>query len=133
MRRLIVAIVTTAVAAITTAPASAFEVDAAPGVSATLDVRPDFTVCATVAVEDATAFVGELSAVGQLQGPGTRVGTVRGATPVAGSGTWSDCISGSYEGATVGDGKFSLAVHSDHGDFAIVKQCVVNRGALTCF
>jgi hypothetical protein len=112
-------------------PASALRL-AGPGVTGGITVNPDFTACATVTFASGGLMVGEFAAVGEMQGPGTKVGTVRGAVPIVAAGTWSGCIPGAYSGATVGDGKFTLNVHGATEDFAEVQQCVINLGALTC-
>ncbi|MDQ1712386.1 MAG: hypothetical protein QOE45_1836 [Frankiaceae bacterium] len=112
-------------------PASAFAFKSA-GVTGGITVSADFTACATVTFSGGGTIVGEFSAVGELQGPGTKVGTVRGSLPILATGSWSGCIPGAYTGATVGDGKFALDVHSTTDDYFEVQQCVVNRGALTC-
>ncbi|HWL36239.1 MAG TPA: hypothetical protein VNQ77_08580 [Frankiaceae bacterium] len=102
------------------------------GIDAVVHVDPDFTACATVTADDGTVFAGTFTAVGYMQGPGTKAATVRGATPVSGAGFWYGCISGAYSGATVGEAKYVLNAHGETGDVAVVIQCVINRGSLTC-
>jgi hypothetical protein len=118
------------VAAMTSTPAHAIRIGS--GVSGGISVGADFTACASLTFPAGHLFVGSFSAVGELQGPNTKVGTVRGALPILANGSWSGCINGSYFGATVGDGKFVLHAHSTTEDFAEVQQCVVNNGAITC-
>jgi hypothetical protein len=104
------------------------------GVSGGITVSSDFTVCAELTFASGGLVVGEFSAVGEMQGPGTKVGTVRSAEPILSTnGHWSSCISGAYLGATVGDAKITLVASSATSDYVEVKQCVINFGALTCF
>jgi hypothetical protein len=117
-------------AALANTPAHALSFGA--GVTGGISVGSDFTACASLTFPGGRLFVGEFAAVGELQGPSTKVGTVRGAIPIVGNGFWSGCIAGSYAGATVGDGKFTLNAHSTTEDYVEVKQCVVNHGAITC-
>lgn len=128
MRGLVVAVAIVLTGAV---PGGAIEYKTS-GIDGTLTVAPDFTTCGSLRFPGSTAFAGELAAVGHLQGPGTKAGTVRGATPFVAVGSWSGCIDGSYEGATVGDGKFTLTAHSSEGDFVKALQCVVANGAIRC-
>lgn len=127
MRGIVVAAL---VATALTTPAHAVELQA--GVGGSLDVANDFGVCGSVVVPGDALIVGSLTAVGTLQGPGTKAGTVRATIPFVAVGSWSDCILGSYAGATVGDGKFVLTAATATGEYVHAKQCVVNNGALTC-
>lgn len=102
------------------------------GLDAVVDVDADFTACATVTARDGSVFAGTFAAMGYMEGPGTKVATVRGAAPVSGAGYWHGCISGAYSGATVGEAKYVVSAHGDTGDVVVVIQCVINRGSLTC-
>jgi hypothetical protein len=115
-----------------TTPAHALSVGTA-GVTGGITVYPDFTACVNLTFPTGHVFVGQFTAVGELQGPSTKAGTVRGALPIVAVGSWSGCIQGSYAGATVGEGKFVLDAHSTTEDHVEVQQCVVNNGVLACF
>ena len=90
--------------------------------------------CATLSFSGGGTFVGQFVGVGELQGPGTQVGTVRGAIPivVTSGSSWSGCIPGSYAGATAGEAKFTLSGNSKNGDYLAVVQCAVTNGHQTC-
>lgn len=119
-----------AATAVSVAPASAIEYDA--GISGNITVYPDLSACATLSWPGGPV-VGQFVAVGEVQGPGTKVGTVRSAVPVASSsGWWSSCVSGAYFGATAGEGKYTLSASGVGGDHVTVKQCTVTFGTLTC-
>lgn len=113
-------------------PASAVAYKTSGSVSGGLTVHADFTVCASLTFASGT-FTGVFAAVGQMQGPGTKVGTVRAAVPVLGTwGTWYDCIPGAYHGATAGEAKFVLIAAGSAGEYIEVQECVINGGAITC-
>lgn len=112
-------------------PATALEFKTA-GVSGSLQVSPGLGACGTLVFPPGETFVGQLTAVAYLEGPGTKVGTVRRSIPIVASGSWYGCIPGSYSGAAVGDGKFALTGQSATNDYTNVKQCVVSNGTLTC-
>ncbi|HVF03588.1 MAG TPA: hypothetical protein VNA20_01990 [Frankiaceae bacterium] len=133
MRKNITAAAVIAAAAImtTTTPASAVRFSA--GLSGSISVGPDFGACATVTAPSPwDTIVGSFTAAGEMQGPGTRVGTVRYAEPFVAQGYWSGCIDGAYLGATAGEAKYVLHAHRIGGEFAEVQHCVVNRGVVTC-
>ncbi len=128
MKSSFVAVILVGVASMT--PAAAVPVRFGGGGGIT--VGPDLGACATVTFAPGELVVGHFSAVAEMQGPGTMAGTVRGAIPFTAVGSWSGCISGAYPGATAGEGRYVLDGHSASGDVIEVKQCVVNRGAVTC-
>lgn len=114
-------------------PASALGV----GLLATGDITPDDSLgaCATVTFPSSTTAVGQFTGVGEVQGPGTKVGTIRGAIPIIiNRGTsWSGCIPGAYAGATAGEAKFTLtASGANGGEIVYVVQCTVTNGTVTC-
>lgn len=116
-----------------TTPASAIGVGVFASGSITVD--SSLGACATVTFPVATTAVGEFSGVGEVQGPGTKVGTVRGVIPfVINRGTsWSGCISGAYAGATAGEAKFTLtASGANGGEIVYVVQCTVTNGTVSC-
>lgn len=73
-------------------PARALEVEA--GISGSLDVAADFGVCASIEVPGDGMIVGNLTALGHLQGPGTQAATVRATIPFVAVGSWNGCILG---------------------------------------
>lgn len=102
-----------------------------------INVAADLQGCATVTFPTNTTFVGQFSAVGEVQGPDTRVGTVRGVLPFASvkpiENSWSGCISGAYAGATAGEVKYTLtASGANGGEIAYVVQCTVTNGSVSC-
>lgn len=103
------------------------------GLGGGISVGNDFGACAHIVSSSAEPFIGTFSAVGQMQGPSTRAGTVRAAMPIHGQYYWSACIPGAYDGATAGEAKYVLHAHSVSGEYVEVQQCVVNRGVVTCF
>lgn len=114
-------------------PASAIGV----GVFANGSITPDSALgaCASVTFPVNTTAVGEFSAVGEVQGPGTKVGTIRGAIPIViNRGTsWSGCIAGAYSGATAGEAKYTLtASGANGGEIIYVVQCTVTNGTVSC-
>lgn len=132
-----VALVTASVAAtLTAATPPAGAVGAAVGLNGGITVSDDFTTCATLSFPTRTTIVGQLTAVGEVQGPGTRVGTVRGAIPivVTNDDEWYGCIPGAYTNATVGELKATLtATAAAGGELVDVKQCaIVASGPATC-
>lgn len=131
MRRVVLAALAVACAATTPANAIELKTPTLSG-SGSLTVDASFKACGSLVFPGTTAFAGELTAVGILQGPGTQFGTVRRTIPVVGIGSWNGCIEGSYFGATVGDGKFALSASTADGDYVNVQQCVVNAGAVRC-
>lgn len=114
-------------------PASAIGI----GVFATGTITPDSALgaCASVTFPVSTTAVGEFSAVGEVQGPGTKVGTIRGAIPIVinrGS-SWNGCIPGAYSGATTGEAKYTLtASGANGGEIVYVVQCTVTNGHVSC-
>lgn len=102
-----------------------------------ISVGGDLGACASVTFPVNTTFVGEFSAVGEVQGPGTKVGTVRGVIPFASpkpiTNSWSGCIPGAYSGATAGEAKYTLtASGANGGEVVYVVQCAVSNGNVTC-
>jgi hypothetical protein len=100
-------------------------------------VGDDLGGCATVSFPTNTTFAGQFTAVGEVQGPGTRVGTIRGAIPFANvkatGNSWSGCISGAYAGATAGEVKYTLtASGANGGEIVYVVQCAVTNGTVSC-
>ena len=107
------------------------------GVFATGSITVDAALngCATVTFPVETTFTGSFSAVGQVQGPGTRLGTVRGSIPfvVQGAKDWTGCIAGAYAGATSGGATYALhASGLNGGDVIYVVQCAVTNGQVAC-
>lgn len=130
-KRVLVAAVAVA-ASVSATPLPAAGLAIPLGLSGSITVFPDLGACATVTAPPGTAFVGTFTAVAELQGPGTRIGTVRSLVPVVAVDYWQTCISGAQGGATAGEGKYVLHAHSTTNEYVEVKQCVVNRGTLTC-
>ena len=132
MRKIIpVVAVATAFLATTGTPASGLAI--AVGMTGGISVTSDFGACAYVSAGSPNQLiVGSFTAVGVMQGPGTRLGTVRFSEPILATGSWSRCIFGAYPGATAGDAKYVLHAHTTSGEYLEVKHCTVNRGALTC-
>lgn len=132
MRKKIVAAVLIAAGTLaTTTPASGVRISA--GLSGSISVGPDFGACANVtAPSPYDVIVGSFTAVGEMQGPGTRVGTVRYSVPFVAYGSWSTCIGGAYLGATAGEAKYALHAVRIGGEYAEVQQCFVNRGVVNC-
>src|SRR5688572_25253886 len=100
-----------------------------------ITVYDDLTACATVSFNSGTAFAGSFEGVGEVQGDGTKVGTIRGARAISdlNGGTWSGCIAGAYAGATAGEAKFVLhASGVNGGDVVYVVQCTVMFGNVSC-
>jgi hypothetical protein len=114
------------------APVPASGLGIALGLTGRIWVGNDFESCAHVSGPAGATIVGTYTAVGTMQGPGTRVGTVRWSQPFAATGSWGVCVPGAYFGATAGEAKFVLHAHSASGEYAEVLQCVVNRGVVTC-
>lgn len=130
VRSCVAAAVLAASVCATTAPAGAIGLGL--GLAGTVAVGPDLGACATVTGPAGSTIVGSFTAVGQVQGPGTRFGTIRYTTPFVATSSWSGCAPGAYPGATAGEAKYVLHAHSTAGDYVEVKQCVVNRGVVTC-
>lgn len=132
MRRFVAVVIVGALGG--THPATALEFKTGRnGVGGTLNVAPNLGVCGTLSFPPGERFVGELTAIGYLEGPGTQVATIRAVIPITDDdGAWSACISGGYPGATVGEGKFTLTGQSGTNDYTNVQQCVVRNGSLTC-
>jgi hypothetical protein len=128
--KLLVTAAAIALGAATAAPASAFEVEV--GINGTVTVNGDLSACASLSWSGGL-LVGQFTAVGEAQGPGTKLGTLRAAEPiVASSGHWSRCIPGAYYGATAGEAKYVLTATTAGGDHVTVKQCTVAFGSVTC-
>ncbi len=126
-----VAMIAAATTMATTTPASGARF--ALGMSGGITVHDDLGACAGVtAASPYDTIVGSFTALAVLQGPGTRAATVRYAVPFVAQGSWSTCISGAYSGATAGEAKYVLHAHGTTGEYVEIKQCVVNRGAVTC-
>lgn len=115
------------------APAPASGLAIPLGLTGHVWVGNDLESCPHVSGPPGATIVGTYTAVGTMQGPGTRAGTVRWWEPFVATGSWGTCVPGAYAGATAGEAKFVLHAHSSFGDFVAVVQCVVNRGAVTCF
>lgn len=131
MRRAVVAAVSLGMLFAFVAPAEALTLKS-PSADGDITVDESFTACGEVHFPPGTVFVGELAALGHVQGPGTKAGTVRGVLPFTASTSWAGCINGAYPGATFGDGKFTLTAHAATDDVVVAKQCVVQAGAVTC-
>lgn len=131
MRKALLAGAAMVALAVGAVPASATGFDA--GISGTVTVAGDLSACATVTAPRGVAVAGEFSAAGEMQGPGTQVGTIHNAKPVVTtSGTWTGCIDGGYFGATAGEAKYTLVVGSAGGSHVTVTQCTIALGRLTC-
>jgi hypothetical protein len=102
------------------------------GLNGDIHVAPDLMGCAWIEADFGQTFVGTFTAVAVMQGPGTKVSTVRSVVPVSGSGSWELCLPGGHSGAVAGEGKFVLEAASATGELFVVKQCVIDRGVLTC-
>lgn len=102
------------------------------GLDGDIRVANDLMGCAWVDAELGQAFAGTFTAVAWMQGPGTKVSTVRSVVPVSGSGPWELCVPGGHSGAVAGEGKYVLHATSADGDLFVVRQCVLDRGVLTC-
>lgn len=130
MRALIAAAAAAALAVIH--PALAIEFKTSSSVSGHLEVSTNLGACGDLTFPDGETFVGQLTALAYEEGPGTQAATVRGVIPIVAVGSWSGCIPGGYEGANVGDGKYTLTGQSANNDYSSAKQCVLNNGVLTC-
>ena len=106
----------------------------AAGGGGAIAVNSALGACATLTFAGSGTFVGQFTAVGEMQGPGTKVGSIRGAMPilVTSGSTWHGCIPGAYSGATAGEAKFTLSGDGSVGDYVEVRQCAIRAGALTC-
>jgi len=128
-RKILLSLLVTGLAAVSAPSASAVEAEF--GGSGDIAVSSDLSACASVSFPG-QFFVGQFSGAAVVQGPGTRYGTTRDARVIAATGSWYGCISGTYSGATAGEAKYTLTVSSGTGEVVVAKQCVVNRGAVTC-
>ncbi|HEX2196862.1 MAG TPA: hypothetical protein VHJ76_08045 [Actinomycetota bacterium] len=118
-------------------PSAAGAAGVAVAADASISVAADLSACATVTFPANTVFVGEFSATGQVQGPGTKLATIRGVKPFAQpkpiTSSWSGCISGAYAGAAAGSVKYTLVASSiSGGEVVYVVECVVKDGQVTC-
>ncbi len=96
------------------------------GTTVSMSVSSDWSVCASVKFPTRTTFVGELSAVGAVNGPGTITQPVLGIQPIAvvDGDTWSSCLAGAYAATTTGAAGYTFVCSSvDRGEVFAEKSC----------
>lgn len=128
MRRLSAAVAALLLSTATYANAIAFKTGS--GLNGRITVYPDFHIC--VDVWSDLPFTAVVAGGGELQGPGTQLGTVRYAQPFTGNADVHFCIPGSYANAAVGEAKFVLEIYTDTATYHEVQQCTVANGVVSC-
>ena len=103
--------------------------------SGDIQVWEDLGACATVTFPTPTTFAGEFSVVGAIEGPWTQI--VKGVIPFAQvkstGDSWTGCLPGAYQSATIGEVVYTLvASGANGGEVVHVVTCTVVNGHVSC-